>query len=452
MSDYKKKIALLSNYSWVYTSSQIAKKYFPKDDIILITANTEGVAEKHNFGMDVTQIKNFKLKEFFSYVRQISSFRRMRFETVIIDYSFSLNTILLLTFLKFKKIFIIDLNNKKILRMIKKLDFLRIFMKKIPYFINKVLIILSMKFRMGIGLGLPSELFIETTSACNLKCKGCPTGLGQLNRPPMSIPPDLFRNIIGNNKIIFRYLDIVYPFLYGEPLLNKNIFEYLQRLRKTTYPYTRIELHTNGNIANSRDVARKLLETEIDLVSISLDGTDKRSYENFRKGGDFDLVCEFVRNLTMAKKEMGLLRPEIAVQMILTKYSEDKTEEFKKLKDSLGADRYLFKGFFYEFTHLSEKKADQIAPSKKELVLTKEKKKEIIDKKNNLCGWPYRSFTIMCNGKVTPCCIDSNASLLNGLNIYNSTIKMIWNSAKFRRFRKDMLCGKIKICNKCFFS
>lgn len=451
MSDFKK-VVIVSNYSWAYLSAEAARRCFPGKRLTLVTTNIEDVAKKHDFGMEVIELKNFNPRNLRFIVRQIRQFKKMDFEAAAIDYGFNFNTIILLLFMRFKKIFIMNLNCKEVLRPLTKAGFLKIVCGKIPYFINKILIRLSMDLRLDISLGSPSEVSIETTTVCNLKCKGCPTGLGQLNRPSTPITRELFDSITDRNKANFRYFDIIYPFIFGEPLLNKDIFGYLDKLRSLSYPYTRIEVHTNGNIPNSKEIVRRLLETNVDLVNISVDGTDKVAYESFRRGGSFDLVCEFVRNLTSAKKEMGVLRPEIVVQMIVTKFSEPQVGEFKKLKEDLGADRLTFKGFFHEFTDLSDEEGYSLAPMKKNLTLDREEKKEIIARKRNLCGWAYRAISIMCNGNVTPCCIDFNTALLEGLNIYGSTIKDIWNSTKYRGFRRDMLRGNIETCNKCFFS
>ena len=153
-----------------------------------------------------------------------------------------------------------------------------------------------------------------------------------------------------------------------------------------------------------------------------------------------------------ARNEMSLARPEILIQMIVTKYSENQIEEAKKLKDAIGADRILFKGYFHEFTGLSDEEGYSIAPLKEELAFNASKKLESIRRKNNMCGWLYRSMSILCNGDISPCCIDFNASLLGGLNIEGLIMDRLWNSRPYRRLRHDMLRGKIEMCSKCFFT
>ncbi len=435
------KIIIFSNYAWVYMSSVIVKKNFPHSDITLVTKNTDDIKKRHDFGMRVIEFKDFKPKTF-----------RAGLDAAIIDYGFSVSMILPLLSMRFKRIFIIDPNSKNGLKRITKLSFIKIVLRKMPHLFNKVLIQVSKALRMSVSLGLPVEITIETTALCNLKCKACPTGLGQLNRPSMMIPWELFNSIVNRNAGDFKYCDVIYPFLFGEPLLNKDISEYIRTIREVSSPYTRIEVHTNGNIRNSKDMVKRLLLAGADLISISVDGTDKEAYENFRKEGSFELVCDFVRNLSAAKKELGLLHPEIVIQMIPTKYSENQVGQFNRLKEDLGADRFVFKEFCHEFTGLSDEEALLIAPSKKELLLDSEQKKEMIRNKNNMCGLAYRSISIMCNGNVTPCCIDYNTSLLDGLNIKDASIREVWNSKRYRRFRRDMLNGKNRMCNKCFLS
>jgi MoaA/NifB/PqqE/SkfB family radical SAM enzyme len=445
-------MAVISHYTWAYASARVAKRYFKEKSTVLITNNMKEIAKKHDFGMEVIELDNFGFKHLFASIKQLRGLKRIGFDSALVDHGFNLNTLTLLLCIGFKKIYLVDFSSREITRLIDRAEFLRLFAAKMPYFINKVLIYLSKKMRLSVSLGKPSELSIETTTVCNLRCRGCPTGLGNLNRPAEFIKRDIFDAIIKDNSGNFRYLDIVYPFIFGEPLLNKDIFSYVRSIRRASAPYTRIELHTNGNIKASKDTLRQLLESGVDLINISIDGTNPEAYESFRKNGDFNLVCEFARNVVAARNEMSLARPEILIQMIVTKYSENQIEEAKKLKDAIGADRILFKGYFHEFTGLSDEEGYSIAPLKEELAFNASKKLESIRRKNNMCGWLYRSMSILCNGDISPCCIDFNASLLGGLNIEGLIMDRLWNSRPYRRLRHDMLRGKIEMCSKCFFT
>lgn len=452
-TDGFKKVIIFSNYSWAYLSSAAVKKHFPDARATLVTVNTRDISKRHDFGMSVIEINNIKSGKRLTLSGQIGLFSKMDFDTAVIDHGFNLNIILLLSALQFKEMFLIDFAAQEELRPITRRALYGLFFHKMAYFMNKALIEMSKRLRLSVSLGLPSEMSIETTTICNLTCKGCPTGLGQIARPALHIKKDLFYDIVGKNRRNFKYLDVIYPFIFGEPLLNSEIFEYIRKLRELSCQYTRIELHTNGNIKNSKDIAVKLLRSGVDLINISVDGTDRAAYENFRRGGDFDLVCEFVKNLADAKREMKILRPEIVMQMIVTRYSQDQVSGFDNLRKRLGADRLTFKEFFHEFTKMADEEGYAIAPSNKDLALDKERKEEIITGKNNLCGWAYRSISIMCDGSAAPCCIDFNTSLLGGLALTGgATINKIWNSRKYRRFRASMLRGRLETCNKCFFS
>ena len=58
---------------------------------------------------------------------------------------------------------------------------------------------------------------------------------------------------------------------------------------------------------------------------------------------------------------------------------------------------------------------------------------------------------IHSDGVVTPCCNDA-ARVLNMGNIFEQSVKEIWNSVKYQKFRKLHIEGngmKISPCNSC---
>ncbi len=75
----------------------------------------------------------------------------------------------------------------------------------------------------------------------------------------------------------------------GEPLLRKELFDVLSIIKQggiATY------LITNGMLLNEK-TAKKLAELAV-RVMISVDGTDKKSYEEIRKGADFGTLKKAV--------------------------------------------------------------------------------------------------------------------------------------------------------------
>lgn len=107
------------------------------------------------------------------------------------------------------------------------------------------------------------QLFdVELTSRCNKKCPMCPR-------------ENLQRKVQDMDEYVFRVLaewipDHCYVMFagLGEPLLNKNVYEYLKIL-KALKKHCVVSLYTNGILLN-RDVIQELFFSGLDLLQVSI--------------------------------------------------------------------------------------------------------------------------------------------------------------------------------------
>ena len=74
-------------------------------------------------------------------------------------------------------------------------------------------------------LGLPLSLTFEATNVCNLKCPYCFTGDGQIGRKRTMMPMDMYQRLIDE---LGDYALLIDFYNWGEPLLNKNIYEMIR--------------------------------------------------------------------------------------------------------------------------------------------------------------------------------------------------------------------------------
>jgi MoaA/NifB/PqqE/SkfB family radical SAM enzyme len=70
--------------------------------------------------------------------------------------------------------------------------------------------------------GLPFSVAIEPTTACNLRCPECPSGLRSFSRPTGNLKEDFFRKTIDE-----LYKEVFYLTFYfqGEPYINPDFLE-----------------------------------------------------------------------------------------------------------------------------------------------------------------------------------------------------------------------------------
>lgn len=105
---------------------------------------------------------------------------------------------------------------------------------------------------------------VETTSICNRKCSYCPNKF--YKRPQKFMSDMLFYKIIDDlHKLNFS--GKVSPHFYGEPLLDKRIFDFLNYTRKQL-PLASIHLFTNGDFLTI-DVVNRLMKIGVDRIRIS---------------------------------------------------------------------------------------------------------------------------------------------------------------------------------------
>jgi len=67
------------------------------------------------------------------------------------------------------------------------------------------------------------------------------------------------------------------------------------------------------------------------------------------------------------------------------------------------------------------------------------------------CGYLWKQMYIWWDGTVNPCDVDYKSKLSIG-NIYNSSIKDLWNSEKYRKMREKHKIGnrsEYSVCSKC---
>ena len=70
--------------------------------------------------------------------------------------------------------------------------------------------------------GLPMAIAIEPTTACNLGCPECPSGLKQFTRPTGNLKEDLYKKVIDQ---IWRETFYLTFYFQGEPYINPKFLD-----------------------------------------------------------------------------------------------------------------------------------------------------------------------------------------------------------------------------------
>jgi len=301
---------------------------------------------------------------------------------------------------------------------------------------------LSQLTKQPVQWGMPFNISIEPTTNCNLGCPECPSGLKSFTRPTGNLDNDFYRRMIDEmgDKLIYLYL-----YFQGEPYMNPHFLEQVKYAsQKKIYTVT----STNGHFLTERK-ARETVESGLDRIIISMDGTTQEVYEQYRKGGSLQKVLEGTKNLVKAKREMKSATPHIIFQFLVVKPNEHQLQDVKKLAEEVGVDELKFKtAQMYDYKHGNELIPEQEKYSryKKQTDGTYKIKNEL----SNHCWKLWHSCVITWDGKIVPCCFDKDAKHQLG-DLNKRSLAEIWRNDAYQTFRKKILQSRkeIDICTNC---
>ncbi|MFC1517787.1 radical SAM/SPASM domain-containing protein [Candidatus Margulisiibacteriota bacterium] len=274
--------------------------------------------------------------------------------------------------------------------------------------------------------GGPLVLMIEPTNICNLSCPLCAAGNGSMKRKRGQLEYSRYKRLIDNVAT-----DVLNVSLYGvgEPFLNKDLFRMIKYTNKKGI-FTRVS--TNGTALTSNNI-KKLIDTGLDNLVISLDGATPLTYAKYRRAGDFANVVENIRSVVRLKKKNKIRSPMIELQYIIMKHNEAEIPGIKKIANEIGVDNLVLKT-------VNTRYGKQYQPSN-----TKYRRKI----RAKQCNWLWFGSFVQWDGDVAVCCRVDDKQMVVG-NACKEDIRVIWNNAEYIDQRKKYLNNnKHEICQGC---
>jgi radical SAM protein with 4Fe4S-binding SPASM domain len=291
--------------------------------------------------------------------------------------------------------------------------------------------------------GLPISISFEPTTSCNLRCPECPSGLREFTRPTGMLEKSFFEKTIDD---IHKNLLYLIFYFQGEPYLNPSFLDMVKYAsEKKIYTAT----STNAHYLTD-EKAKKTVESGLDRLIISIDGTTQDVYQQYRVGGKLEKVIEGAKNIVKWKKELKSKTPFVFFQFLVVKPNEHQIEEIKKIAKQVGVDEVRFKtAQVYDF----ENDPNQLIPTNNKYSrYKKDKEGKTISKSGlqNHCWRLWSGNVITWDGLVVPCCFDKDAMHRLG-NLKTKSFRQIWQNDNYKQFRSELMTSRknIDICSNC---
>ncbi|HEX4958319.1 MAG TPA: radical SAM/SPASM domain-containing protein [Lacibacter sp.] len=299
--------------------------------------------------------------------------------------------------------------------------------------------------RMGkpIQWGYPVSISFEPTTSCNLRCPECPSGLREFTRPTGMLEKSFFEKTIDE-----IHKEILYLIFYfqGEPYLNH---EFLKMVRYASAKKIYTATSTNAHYLNDAK-AKETVESGLDRLIISIDGTTQDVYQQYRVGGQLNKVLEGAKNIVKWKRELKSKTPFVVFQFLVVKPNEHQLNEVKQLAKEIGVDDIWFKtAQVYDY----ENDPNQLIPTIGKYSRYKKNAKGETVPKNSLqnhCWKLWHANVITWDGLVVPCCFDKDAMHQLG-NLKMQSFKQVWHNDNYKQFRRELMTSRknIDICANC---
>lgn len=308
-------------------------------------------------------------------------------------------------------------------------------------FINNKLLEFSYKNQFTYVLGKPNGIMMEPYSGCNYNCPLCPSGLNILKRNKLKMTFEEFKRNLGNLKYTTEYITL---FHFGEPLLNDELYKMIEYCNK--YDIS-TQVSTNGMLLNE-EKAEKFIKSKLNRIIFSIDTYNADIYSRYRVNGKFEVVVNNIKKMVEMKKRMNS-NIVIVAQYMLMNDNED-IDKMKEHGKALGVDEVLIKTIGIGNSIENYEEAKKFLPEKEEL--NRYNKNTTIAKLNNYkCKYVWKRMVVCSDGICLPCCRDQKVDYILGECNEKNNLSKIWNSKKYRDFRKRTLkeIKSISMCDRC---
>ena len=225
----------------------------------------------------------------------------------------------------------------------------------------------------------------------------------------------------------------------NEPLIRPDLDQFIKY--SSDAGILDVIITTNGTLM-TKAVSKKLIESGLTKLNVSLDAATKETYDKVRIGGEFEKTVKNIHDFLDIRKDLGKKLPKIRLSFVISKINQHEYNEFVKYwenkVDSLGIQHVQ--------NPFGEGKFEDKTRGNHFMIENKNSKPSKFH-----CSEPFKRLTLRSNGDVLPCCSFFAVDMIVG-NWKNTSLEEIWNSQKMRELREIHKKGEYyenRVCKNC---
>ncbi len=294
----------------------------------------------------------------------------------------------------------------------------------------------------------PTQLQIETSSVCSLRCPLCPAGMGEVDGPHATMPFSIFSSLldeVGDHALVASL------WMWGEPLMNPDLPEMIAYAHSKNVGTV---ISTNGQHTRTRDDAERLVASGLDNLIVALDGATQETYAGYRIGGDIRNVLRCLELVRQAKITLGSRTPFVNVRTVVMKQNEHELADIDAIARMYGADMVSRKTAFIpdRFDDAADWKYLPSDPRYQRYQYRdgRRVRRYVQDMR---CRRPWNKISVSVDGTVLLCEFDTRREATLGQVGWDGSFMDIWRGDKAQSIRRRFVDDRayFGFCADCHF-
>jgi MoaA/NifB/PqqE/SkfB family radical SAM enzyme len=180
-----------------------------------------------------------------------------------------------------------------------------------------------------------TKVYIEATNRCNIACRMCMRNTW--DEPYGRMSEQTFTTILQSLRDCSPMPVVMFGGL-GEPLSHPRLIDMVVQLKEIG---AQVEMITNGTLLDEK-CARELVDAELDMLWVSIDGASPESYDDVRLGAALpDVLANLDRLHKMREGWRYFPTPQIGITFVAMKRNIDDLPEVIKMGRRVGAKHFM---------------------------------------------------------------------------------------------------------------
>jgi MoaA/NifB/PqqE/SkfB family radical SAM enzyme len=324
------------------------------------------------------------------------------------------------------------------------------------------------------ALPSPVEAYFEVANRCNSKCATCP-----LTFSPQESARQL--SLAEFKSLVVQLPDLRRAVLQGvgEPLLNRDLAPMIAHLKQRG---VHTVFNTNAALLTRRRQV-ELVESGLDELRVSLDGSTPETYLKVRGIPAFDRVVANVGEMVRTRQELASVTPRISIWMTAMRDTLHELPTLVDLAAELGVDEVYLQRLVFWGEGLATREQsvyatdDGLRFEKAEAIVAEAERRalahgvslrgadaaspraSLIERAPSpepwrACSRPLRLAYITAQGTALPCCIapftDAPFESMRLGNYLTEGVAGVWHGGAYARFREQLYSSEPPAsCRNC---